>query len=113
MKCLRTIVRSHPIDLRHNESKLGQWLDRSAKSLWYERTLRSGVDRLNHRIFFRRIEIRRAVDNTPDISLAVSADSGKDFRRTPTRREQRLDVALLKLQDYFPIFCQPQLRDRW
>ena len=58
VKGFRAVRRSHTVDLRDNETELGQWLYGDAKSFWNEVSLRPSVDRFNDRIFPGRIEIQ-------------------------------------------------------
>src|SRR5262249_18371013 len=83
VKCLRAVRRSHSVDLRNDETEFGQWLCGDGEALRDEISLRPGIDRLDYRIFPRRIEFQRPVYHSPNIRFPITRQRLENFRRSP------------------------------
>src|SRR5579871_3407688 len=83
------VVRSHAIDLHHDEAEGCKGLNASREALGHKGTLRPGVDVLNDGILLTGIEIDRPVDNAPYLRFSVAALGVEGFCRLPSCRAQR------------------------
>src|SRR4029078_13122938 len=76
VECLRAIRRSHSINLDHDEAKLSLCLHSGIGTERFrdKRVLRTRVDVFNDWILFGSIEVCRANDDAPDVSLAITCE---------------------------------------
>ena len=105
MKCFRSVCCPHAIDLHHNESQIRQRRETagSAKCFRHERTLRPRVDALDDRIFSVRVQIPRAVNQSPNVSLAIASFGDKNFGRLKAFFSQLGNIRLLQFADQFSV----------
>ncbi len=86
MEGARTADRAAAIDHHDHEAQFGHGLkpERVPKLFGTKKALRAGVDELNDRILLRRIEIRRAPDQSIDIGRTVGGFPGKRLGEFPS-----------------------------
>ena len=80
---------------------------------WDEMVVRSGVDVLDDRIFFRRVKARRPDDDAVDVGLAVAALGGESLGAAPAGFHERGVVRAFQLGDGLAVVRAAQLGDRW
>jgi hypothetical protein len=74
--------------------------------------MRPGIDVLHHRVFARRIEVRRTNDHAVDVGLPVAPLGDERLWRLPAERVQRGRVGALELRDERTIAGAAKLEHR-
>src|SRR5262249_17939307 len=94
VKRLRAVGCAHAVDFHHDKAKLGQRLvaRTRAEGLWDVRALWPGVDVFDNRIFPAWVEIARAMDDSPDVRLAIASPGDKHLGRIPAAGLQFCDI---------------------
>src|SRR6185503_1701943 len=85
MEGLRAIGGAHAVHLHDDKAEVGQRREPPlrTKGLGNERTLGTGIDLLDHRIFFGGIKTLGPADDAPDVSFSVASFGREYFRGFP------------------------------
>ena len=110
VKSLRAVRRPHAVHLDHDVTFIRQFLLRIPRPerLRHKRTVRPGVDVLDHRVLLPGIEIRRPPDDPVDVRHPV-ATLGRKRRR---RDQPAGNRGRLQRTNQPPVLATPQFRHR-
>ena len=84
----------------------------NGERLWHVLAVRSGVDVLDDRVGFRRIEVGGPNDDAVDVGRAVATLGDEAFGSRPTRRTKFSHLGLFELGDQPATAGPPQVVDR-
>src|SRR5262249_37156418 len=98
VKRLGPIGGPHAVDLNDDEAELRECrvARERTKRFGHERSMRPGVDAFNHGVFLGWIELGRAANDAPDVSLAVASLGNEHFWRLPACRFRFRDVRVFQ-----------------
>ena len=107
LKLAPAMVRTLAVDLHSDEAQLHQLIAPLAvpatPALGHKRTVWSGVDDLNHRIFFLRIKIARSANDAVDVELAVAILGHKPLGMLPAGGVEILGIRGLQFAEQFAV----------
>lgn len=107
-------VGAHPIDDHHDET---EFCDVHGGEVFEEFlgnviSVRSGIDFLHHRIFLGRIEVARAMDDSPNIGRAIPALGHETFWHRPAGNFlKEADVRFFEFADQAAVIGAAQFVD--